>query len=271
MFEDDYKNPEPSYLDSLWSVRLTESDLTIYHPESGLYSANALHPQWREIRRCIIAEAYGEAVDLIDISASYASALHELDLDQATISINPISGVMTASGRSISPAVQQAVARLVRAGNAAAPLRKFFERLSMNPSATAWEETILFMEANEFQLFEDGRILGYKGVRTDMTDCRTGTFNNTPGQVCSMPRQQVDDDRRVSCSTGLHVAAFEYAQRFGPVTVIVAVDPADVVSIPFDYNNQKMRTCAYEVIATLQGEQKLVNDANVFRVQDLAF
>ena len=34
-------------------------------------------------------------------------------------------------------------------------------------------------------------------------------------------------------------------------TMILKINPADVVSIPTDYNNSKGRTCRYEVIGEL--------------------
>ena len=38
--------------------------------------------------------------------------------------------------------------------------------------------------------------------------------------------------------------------------MLVKVDPADVVSIPVDYNNTKMRCCRYEVIGEYENYAK---------------
>jgi hypothetical protein len=65
-----------------------------------------------------------------------------------------------------------------------------------------------------------------------------------------MDRSKVDDDPNNTCSKGLHVASLPYLQHYpGSVTVLVKVNPANVVSIPTDYNNSKMRVCEYEVFA----------------------
>jgi hypothetical protein len=64
-----------------------------------------------------------------------------------------------------------------------------------------------------------------------------------------MERNMVDDNRNNTCSSGLHFCSHSYLASFsGERTVIVKIDPADVVSIPSDYNDAKGRTCRYTVI-----------------------
>jgi hypothetical protein len=94
---------------------------------------------------------------------------------------------------------------------------------------------------------EDGRFLAYKWVRSNYFDCHTGTFNNSVGKVCKMPRNKVNDDRTQTCSDGLHVCTHAYT-KFGERLMVVAVNPRDVVSVPNDYDNAKMRVCEYEVM-----------------------
>lgn len=75
----------------------------------------------------------------------------------------------------------------------------------------------------------------------------TGHIPQWVGAVVSMPREQVDDDSGIDCSTGLHVGSFNYARGFGPRMEVVKIDPADVVSVP-RYDGNKMRVCRYEVL-----------------------
>jgi hypothetical protein len=64
-----------------------------------------------------------------------------------------------------------------------------------------------------------------------------------------MPRNKVDDNQNNTCSYGLHFCSEGYLKHFGGArTVIVKINPRDVVSIPNDYNQTKGRTCRYEVI-----------------------
>jgi hypothetical protein len=92
-------------------------------------------------------------------------------------------------------------------------------------------------------------------VRKDYRDDRTGTFDNTPGNIVEMDRKDVTVDRHETCSSGLHVGAIAYLSSMygGGTWLEVLVDPSDVVSVPFDYNNQKMRVCRYKVIREITG------------------
>ena len=121
------------------------------------------------------------------------------------------------------------------------PLVNFWNNLKENPSMNSREQLFKFLEQNGHPLTDDGYFVAYRGVSASFKDLRTGQFDNTPGQVLEMPRNQVDDNPNVTCSHGFHVAAWEYAKSFGPITVEVKVNPRDVVAVPNDYNGQKMR------------------------------
>jgi hypothetical protein len=79
-------------------------------------------------------------------------------------------------------------------------------------------------------------------------------MDNSVGTIVEMERHEVDDNKDQTCSTGLHFCGMSYLPHFGggdSRTVIVKINPADVVSIPTDYNNAKGRACRYEVIGEL--------------------
>jgi hypothetical protein len=77
-------------------------------------------------------------------------------------------------------------------------------------------------------------------------------MDNSVGMIVEMERNRVDDDKNVTCSTGLHFCGMSYLSHFGGArTVIVKINPRDVVSIPTDYNEAKGRACRYEVIGEL--------------------
>ena len=133
------------------------------------------------------------------------------------------------------------------------PLANFMANLNDNPSKQAVDELYLFLEANNLAITPDGHFLAYKRVRENFHDIHSGKFDNSVGTVVSMPRNKVDDNRNNTCSAGLHFCSLEYLPHFGSrnnghVTVIVKINPADVVSIPHDYNNSKGRTWRYEVV-----------------------
>jgi len=138
------------------------------------------------------------------------------------------------------------------------PLVRFAEKLQQNPSFRAVNELYGFLSKNDHALTDDGNFIAYKRVRKDFKDIHSGTFDNTPGLSPEMPRNQVNEDPNQTCSEGLHVANWDYAHtQFAssdPATDImleVEVNPADVVSIPVDYNNSKMRVCKYKVLSVV--------------------
>ncbi|MDR3436390.1 hypothetical protein [Telmatospirillum sp.] len=131
------------------------------------------------------------------------------------------------------------------------PLALFIENLMENPSEDSREELGLFLEACRLPITDDGCFIGYKLVREDFTDTWTGTIDNSVGQAPSMDRSLVNADRTQTCSRGLHVCSRGYlrsGQVSGRHLMAVKVNPRDVVSVPTDYHNTKMRVCRYEVI-----------------------
>lgn len=127
-------------------------------------------------------------------------------------------------------------------------LLNFFSRLQNNPSSRSVLQLWPFLDHEGIPIEESGHFLAYKAVREDLLDCHSGTIDNTPGNVIRIPRNKISDDPNHACHFGLHVGAVGYAHSFGARILIVRVDPANVVCIPFDSSFQKMRVCEYEVV-----------------------
>lgn len=129
---------------------------------------------------------------------------------------------------------------------------KFMQKLMHNPSYASVKMLYDFIQHNDLEILENGDVKAYKKITNTSNgprDTRTGKVPNYKGQIISMPRNMVEDNPRVSCSQGLHIASLEYAGGFAGNNLIeVAVNPADVVSVPYDYNQQKCRCCRYEVL-----------------------
>lgn len=128
---------------------------------------------------------------------------------------------------------------------------KFLVRLLRNPSAKSVEMLYDFMQANDIDILPDGRIKCFRGVTQlpdgSCVDYHSGKVPQYEGCFISMPRNFVEDNPEVACSYGLHCASAEYAKDYGVLTE-VAVDPADVVSVPYDYNFAKCRCCRFEIL-----------------------
>ena len=160
-------------------------------------------------------------------------------------------GTVLFDGRPLAAQLSDRIIRLLDEGFNLKPLSNFVERLFRNPSMRAVNELYAFLEYGRLPLTPDGCFIGYKVVRPDFLDKHSGTMDNSVGKTVRMDRNAVDDDSSRTCSFGLHVCSAEYLRSFysnGDHVMLVKVDPADVVSIPADYNNTKMRCCGYEVI-----------------------
>jgi hypothetical protein len=136
------------------------------------------------------------------------------------------------------------------------PMTKFLANLQENPSFRAVNELYGFLEKGNLPITEDGHFLAYKRVKDNYKDIHSGTFDNSVGVVVSMPRNRVNEDPEKTCEQGLHFCSRSYLSSFGNDsghrTMILKINPRDVVAIPTDYNHAKGRCCLYEVIGELE-------------------
>jgi len=139
---------------------------------------------------------------------------------------------------------------------------RFWSKLRQNPSEDSKKDLYAFMQHNDISITELGDIVLEKGIVElgdgRLVDAHTRTFDNSIGMVVEIPRKDVDPDRKKTCSYGLHVGAPKYVRDFYSDKIIVTciVNPKDVVTVPLDYNNTKMRVCRYQVIGISERSDK---------------
>ncbi len=156
----------------------------------------------------------------------------------------------------MSPALAKRVDFLRKENLPLTSINRFIHNLNQNPSEESKKDLYGFLEACDLPITEDGCFLAYKRVDETFHDLRTHSMDNSVGQTVCMPREQVDPDRNQTCSTGLHVCSKDYLKTFlGDNTVVVKVNPRDVVAVPVDYHNAKMRVCRYVVIGIIEPEK----------------
>ena len=161
------------------------------------------------------------------------------------------------NGDAIHNSVKDRLHYLWSEGLDLSPLMRFLDNLMDNPSYRAVNETYGFLEACDLPITNDGHFLAYKMVRNNYTDIFSGKMANALNTFVSVPRNQVDENSERTCSYGLHVCSQGYLGCYGSGrgsadrVLIVKVNPRDVVAVPSDYNNAKMRVCAYEVVGEL--------------------
>ena len=148
-------------------------------------------------------------------------------------------------------------------------LLNFWRNLRLNPSAASVNELYDFLSYKELPITEDGCFLAYRGLTEDFYsvhgNLRTkvvkgevdsaGRIYNGVGEEILIERNHVDDNRDNSCSFGVHAGSYKYASEWSRgKMVVVKINPKDVVSVPTDYNCQKLRCCGYKVVSEVEQE-----------------
>lgn len=129
-------------------------------------------------------------------------------------------------------------------------LVNFFGRcIQYNISTDVVIQMYEFLKHNDIVILPNGSIQGWKYLaKSDMgyTDCFTKTIQNNEDTYVSMPRDKVDSNPNNTCSSGLHVGAWEYVSDQSFIAKVI-VNPEDVVSVPIDYKGMKLRCCEYYI------------------------
>lgn len=221
-----------------------QGDNIIIVINNNSYTINRTHIKYDRLKEAIKSGKWDTVQQLVEPRQMV------LDYGQGKISIK--GETIYWQGREMHNALTRRLVKMLEEEFPVEPLVKFMENLMENPSHRAVNELYGFLENNNLPITPDGHFLAYKKVRADYTDCHSGTFDNSVGQIVEMERNAVDDDYNRTCSTGLHFCSQEYLKHFhGDHIMIVKVNPRDVVSVPRDYNNSKCRCCRYEVVGEL--------------------
>jgi hypothetical protein len=219
--------------------------------DGATHTINGDHANYQAIREALKAKDHVLVEQLINVKKTLINFVQgkvRVDGDQV------FYGDMEVKGSVVNRILQ-----MVREGFDAQPMLNFLGNLMQNPSKRAVDELYGFLEATSLPITDDGHFLAYKKVNSNYRDFYTGKMDNSIGKVLEMPRNQVDDNRDQTCSYGLHFCSLSYLPHYhggsGRV-VIVKINPADVVSIPSDYNNAKGRAARYEVVGEYEGEDR---------------
>lgn len=143
------------------------------------------------------------------------------------------------------------------------PLVKFMNRVKENPKEDIGEELFEWMQNSQLPITEEGHIIAYKRVDPEYQSFHKapdGTrVDHTPGTVVSMERSEVDHNRKVTCSTGLHFCSYGYIDGYynscDGRTIVLEIDPVDVCAIPDEYRHEKGRACRFKVIGEVGTEE----------------
>ena len=239
------KAPKKEYIYSITNVFINLSD------GENHWTTTNNNKHFNVIREHILNGEYAEAISLLDVKSNI-----EKSSAGTSGTIQILDNRLYYRGEELNGTLVNKIVAKMQDGSKFDDLMLFLENLVKNPSKSAVRRLYDFLKANDIELSDDGHFYAWKRVLGDFKDIYSGSFDNSPGQIVQMPRSQVDDDDERTCSNGLHVCSISYLDHYGTSssnkTVKVKVNPADVVSIPVDYDNAKMRVCRYEVIEEVE-------------------
>lgn len=170
----------------------------------------------------------------------------------------PDNKALLFDGKAVPESFNRRVLEMAAKNESPLSLFRFYERLQKNPSWRSVTQLFDFLMHSNIPITPSGMFLAYKGVTADYEDvhsstcydktCGHKTYDNRPGNTNKEPRNEISDDPAVACHRGLHVGSHRYAVNFGVRVVVCIVDPENVVCVPQDCSQQKVRVCEYSVV-----------------------
>ena len=239
----------------------TEDHITVVFDDGETATVYNNAPNYNKVVSAVKSNNWEQVRMLTHPSEQLQKTIDESQSGDKRVQIQ--HGVVYLDDKPIHNSLADRMIQMVEEGFDVSHMSKFLINLMDNPSYRAVTELYGFLEHSDLPITEDGCFVAYKRVTKDYKDIHTNTFDNSIGATVEMPRNEVDDNKEVTCSNGLHFCSREYLSMFGTGpdnrTIVVKINPADVVSIPVDYNNSKGRCCKYVVINELKhgNEEKL--------------
>lgn len=216
------------------------------------------HLNWNEILEALGQKDEARILSLVDIPET----LKQVTSGRITVSD---SGVFF-NDEPLHTGLANRILGLIREGyqGLAEPLTAFLDNLMENPSRRAVQGLYEWLENSNLPITSDGCFIAWKIVGPNFESLYSArredlpNFDNSPGKVVEVARNQVDEDIDRTCSYGLHFCSSAYLPRYGTSAgnkiVMVKINPRDVVAFPRDYNTAKGRACRYEVVREITRE-----------------
>jgi hypothetical protein len=233
-----------------------EANLTVVH-DGEMYVATDTHPNFERIVAGLIT-GDESVIELFDVQKTAQKRFDRLS-ERVTVA----NGRVYLDGEEVDNALTQQVINFVNAGvEDFKPLVAFFEKVETNPNSHSREQLYRWLRDRNITITENGNFIAYKGVKVENDSYFSisqgkaisngveynGAIPNPLGAIVEMPRGDVQHDPSVGCHTGLHAGTWSYASDFARGAVLtVEINPRDVVSVPTDCYDQKLRVCRYVV------------------------
>lgn len=232
------------------------STITVFEGGQVLV-ADSSHPNYQAIVEHAIAGK--DVADLMDATATVVEKFKRIS-ERVTLS----NGSLFFDGEKVENVLTDQVLSFMSDGLDFAPLVNFWEKISQNPKKHSRKQAYRWLAAHNFTIDSEGFILAYKGVVNNgdgtylsihsgpaVVDgvAVNGQVPQQVGSLVEMDRSKVTFDPSVGCSSGLHAGTWDYASSFAQGAVLtVRINPRDIVSVPTDCADAKMRVSRYSVV-----------------------
>ncbi len=234
--------------------------VTAFFEQTGnkAYVASVEHPMFNDILEALRANKPARAiVNMFDARTGIIERFKKLSKN---LKIDSATNNLHYEGRVLHGSLADTVVKYYYEQHEDfKPLVQFLEKVQLNPSEHSRENLFRWLQKHNFSIDVDGDLIAYKGVSPELKSIHAGgayvdgewvngNVPNQPGTQISMLRREVQFNPAVGCSFGLHAGNWRYASTFGSRTLLVKINPADVVSVPTDSNDEKMRVSRYFVL-----------------------
>lgn len=242
-----------------------DSQITVIfsNGESAVWSAN--HPDFHEIEKLCELNAWAEVQVLHNVAKAVLK--NEVTIEDNLLNV---AGAVVNLSTTSNP-IFQFIELLRKKGVVDTEIERikpFLQNMFENPFINAVTEIYDYCKAMDFEITDDGCFLAYKNVRADLGSIYdNGRTKHVIGEYTE--EKMYDTNRENHCSAGLHFCSKGYLQHYpGQVTIIVKVNPKDVVSIPTDYQFMKGRCRKYMTVGILKDRSAMLADTDIEKMTD---
>ena len=242
-----------------------DKQLTVYfsNGESAVWSLN--HPDIKEVESLCAMNAWSEIMVLHN--AAKAILTEEVSVEDNLLNV---AGVIVNLDTSNNP-VFQFIDLLRKKGVVDTEIERikpFLKNMFENPFIDAVTEIYDYCKAMDFEITDDGCFLAYKNVRKDLGSIHdNGKTKHVIGEYTE--EKMYDTNRENHCSAGLHFCSKGYLSSYpGETTIIVKINPKDVVAIPTDYSYMKGRCRKYMTVGIIEDKSAMLSETDIEKMSN---
>lgn len=219
---------------------ITNEDLSVTLSDGDIYTLHSSHINFKNIIASLIEGDEEKVIKYLDIKSSIK--------EWGNKRVHIENGQLFFKGELLNGALAKRALGLYSEGKSIKPIELFLEKLSQNPDKEVANQLYRFLTTNNLPLTWDGDFLAYKIVNKDYLDHHSGTIDNSIGKFVKLDRDKCCADPNQLCAPGLHACSKEYFGNYSMSNsklIVIKISPKNVVSIPLEYQDTKLRCCAY--------------------------